>query len=183
MGIALYGVKSALRDVTRQKPDLLPVLSLKARVGLIREIEAGESVSYGRTFRAEKNSRIAILPIGYADGLPRNLSCGKGNVLIHGKKLPIVGRICMDQLAVDITGEEGIRPGDVAVLIGRDGNLEISAEELAYQADTITNELLSRLGPRLKGCPFFLICDILVLGKVRKSESKRIKETCSLGNT
>lgn len=155
MGIALYGVKSALRDVTRQKPDLLPVLSLKARVGLIREIEAGESVSYGRTFRAEKNNRIAILPIGYADGLPRNLSCGKGNVLIHGKKLPIVGRICMDQLAVDITGEEGIRPGDVAVLIGRDGNLEISAEELAYQADTITNELLSRLGPRLKRVPVF----------------------------
>lgn len=155
MGIALYGVKSALGDVTRQKPDLLPVLSLKARVGLIREIEAGESVSYGRAFRAERNSRIAILPIGYADGFPRNLSCGKGSVLIHGKKLPIVGRICMDQLAVDITGEEGIRPGDVAVLIGRDGALEISAEELAYQADTITNELLSRLGPRLKRVPVF----------------------------
>ena len=155
MGIALYGVKSALGDVTRQKPDLLPVLSLKARVGLIREIEAGETVSYGRTFTAERDSRIAILPIGYADGLPRNLSCGKGSVLLHGKKMPIVGRICMDQLAVDITGEDGIKPGDEAVLIGRDGVEEISAEELAYQADTITNELLSRLGPRLKRVPVF----------------------------
>lgn len=155
MGIALYGVKSALGDVTRQKPDLFPVLSLKARVGLIREIEAGETVSYGRTFTAERDSRIAILPIGYADGLPRNLSCGKGSVLIHGKRMPIVGRICMDQLAVDITGEDGIKPGDEAVLIGRDGLEEISAEELAYQADTITNELLSRLGPRLKRVPVF----------------------------
>lgn len=155
MGIALYGVKSALGDVTRQKPKLLPVLSLKARIGLIREIEAGETVSYGRTFTAERDSRIAILPIGYADGLPRNLSCGKGSVLIHGKRMPIVGRICMDQLAVDITGEEGIKPGDEAVLIGRDGLEEISAEELAYLADTITNELLSRLGPRLKRVPVF----------------------------
>lgn len=155
MGIALYGVKSALNDVTIQKPELLPVLSLKARVGLIREIQAGETVSYGRTFTAERDSRIAILPIGYADGLPRNLSGGKGSVLIHGKKMPIVGRICMDQLAVDITGEEGIKPGDEAILIGRDGLEEISAAELAYQADTITNELLSRLGSRLKRVPVF----------------------------
>lgn len=155
MGIALYGVKSSLGDVTRQKPKLLPVLSLKARVGLIREIEAGETVSYGRTFTAERHSRIAILPIGYGDGLPRNLSCGKGRVLIGGKRLPIVGRICMDQLAVDITGEEGIKAGDEAVLIGRDGLEEISAEELAGLADTITNELLSRLGARLKRVPVF----------------------------
>ena len=94
--------------------------------------------------------RIATLTIGYADGLPRNLSNGTGSVLIHGHRAPIVGRICMDQTLVDISGiPEAVSAGDIAVLIGTSGALQIRAEEVAEQSGSITNEVLSRLGVRL----------------------------------
>ena len=99
---------------------------------------------------AQKNTRVAFLPIGYADGLPRSLSCGVGSVLIHGCRVPIIGRICMDQLMADVTDIPDIKQGDVVILIGRDGNEEISVEQAADQAGTITNELLSRLNYRLE---------------------------------
>lgn len=150
IGIALYGTLSTFDSGTRVRPNLLPVLSLKARVALIKEIRRGESVSYGRTFTALRDSRIALLPIGYADGLPRTLSCENGRVLIHGQQAPIIGRICMDQLLVDITDLSEVIPGDIATLIGPDGRDEIMAEEVAMNAGTITNELLSRLGSRLE---------------------------------
>lgn len=150
IGIALYGTLSTLDSGTRVRPNLLPVLSLKARVALIKEIKRGESVSYGRTFTALRDSRMALLPIGYADGLPRTLSCENGRVLIHGQQAPIVGRICMDQLLVDITDLPEVIPGDIATLIGPDGRDEIMAEEVAMNAGTITNELFSRLGSRLE---------------------------------
>lgn len=89
-----------------------------------------------------------MLPIGYADGYPRALS-NKGSVLIHRQKAPVVGRICMDQMTVDITDIPQAAPGDIATLIGKDGQEEIRAEEVAVLAGTITNELLSRLGSRL----------------------------------
>jgi len=94
--------------------------------------------------------KIAVLAIGYADGLPRELSCGVGHVLIDGKDAPVVGNICMDQTMVDVTDIEDVRQGDVAVVIGRDGGAEISAYDIAAQAGTIPNEILSRLGSRLE---------------------------------
>ena len=150
VGISLYGVSSAFHDETKLHIDLRPVLSLKARVILIRDIRKGESVGYGRAFVPERDGRIAILPVGYADGYPRNLSCGKGYVLVNGQKAPIAGRICMDQLAVDVTDIPDVKVGMSATLIGRDGQEKITAPMTAENADSISNELLSRLGRRLE---------------------------------
>ena len=147
-GIALYGVMSH-NGATRAKLDLRPVLSLKAIVAQVRWIDAGESISYGRTFTAEKPLKLATVCIGYADGVPRHMSGGGGACLIRGKKAPIIGRICMDMLLADVTGIDGAAPGDVATLIGRDGGEEIRCEDFAEAAGTISNDVLCRLGSRL----------------------------------
>lgn len=147
IGIALYGVLS-LPGETVTEPELWPVLALKSRVVLMRSVARGESVGYGRTFTAVRDSRIAILPIGYGDGLPRNLS-GQSGVWIRGQYAPVAGRICMDQLAVDVTELEGVSLGDVATVICAQAETELSAPEVAEAAGTISNELLCRLGARL----------------------------------
>ncbi len=149
-GIALYGVLSSRADLENCPIRLRPVLSLKARVAQVKEIRAGEGVGYGLKYVAKQDGMIAVLSIGYADGIPRSLSCGRGKVLIRQRKAPIVGLICMDQLFVDITGIPGVTAGDIAVLIGRDGTAEITAYDLAEGDGTITNEILSRLGSRLE---------------------------------
>ena len=149
IGIALYGVLSTPDDNTTLKLDLRPVLSLKARIVHIQTVSKGESVGYDRAFTAEQDSRIAILPIGYADGFPRNLSCGKGYALLGGKVAPIVGRICMDQLAVDVTDIECASVGSIATLIGKSDTDAIVAPMVADASGSITNELLSRMGKRL----------------------------------
>lgn len=148
IGIALYGVLSKSDRNTKVKLDLRPVLSLKARVVLIRSVPKQDTVSYGRSFQAKRDSLIAIVSIGYGDGFPRDLSCQKGGVLIHGQYAPIVGRICMDQLAVDITEIEGVSVGNVATLIGWEA-MDISAPNIAEHFDSISNELLCRMGARL----------------------------------
>lgn len=147
-GIVLYGVLSEDAPV-RLHTNLWPVLSLHARVASVRNLAAGESAGYGRAFVAIRPTTIAVVTIGYADGLPRCLAERGGRVLIHGTSCPMVGRLCMDQLLADITKVENIRPGDPVVLIGCDGYGEIRAETVADQCGTITNELLSRLGHRL----------------------------------
>ncbi len=149
-GVSLYGVLSSPQDKTNLQLDLRPVLSLKSQVILTRKIERGDTMGYGRTFVANRDSKIAILSIGYADGLPRDLSCGNGKVLIRGYVAPMIGRVCMDQLAVDITDVPDVRVGDIATLIGKDENDEVLACEVADASNTITNELLSRMGTRLK---------------------------------
>ena len=150
VGIALYGALSDKRDEETCTVDLRPVLSLKARVALIKNLYPGERAGYGLQFTTEHTAKLAVLAIGYADGLPRSLSCGIGAVLLHGRKAPIVGRICMDQTIVDITGLPPVFPGDEAILIGSSGRLNITASDLAEQAHTISNEILSRLGARLE---------------------------------
>jgi len=147
-GIALYGVYSDGQPA-RLRPELRPVLSLRARVALVRTLTAGERAGYGLDFRAERKSRLAVVSIGYADGLPRELPQRGGRVLINGQFCSMVGRMCMDQLFVDVTDVPEVCPGSVITLIGQDGPLHIQAEELAQRCDTITNELLSRLGDRL----------------------------------
>lgn len=149
-GIALYGVLGSRSDYNRNAAELAPVLSLKARVTSVREIAPGEGVGYGLTFRAKRTTRLATLSIGYADGLPRALSGGVGSVILHGIKVPIAGRICMDQTIVDVTDVPDVTPGDIAVLIGRSGEEEISVYDVAEQAGTITYEILSQLGTRLE---------------------------------
>lgn len=149
-GVTLYGVLSSPEDKTKLHLDLRPVFSLKARVILLRRVKEGDSVGYGRAFTADQDRIIAILPIGYADGYPRNLSCSKSYVLIKGYQAPVIGKICMDQLAVDVTEIPGVKAGMIATLIGRDGNEEIAAPRVAENSESITNELLSRMGRRLK---------------------------------
>ena len=148
-GTALYGVLSTPDAQTKLQLDLRPVLSLKTKVVLIRFVPQGESVGYGRTFVADRDSVIAILSIGYADGFPRSLSNRAGYVLINGGCAPIVGRICMDQLAVDVTDIADVEAGMTATLIGYDGGKEIAAPVVADDAGSITNELFSRMGSRL----------------------------------
>ena len=150
VGIALYGVRSSLSSDEKHPLELRPVLSLKTRIALIRSISSGETVGYGRQFTAQRDSVIAILPVGYADGVPRSLSCGNGSVEVNGKIAPIIGLVCMDQLVVDITDIENVRVGDVAAIISAEGGSSASAPEAAKSAGTISNELLSRLGNRLE---------------------------------
>lgn len=148
-GIALYGILSST-EMTQKYADLQPVLSIKARVVMVRKIEAHESVSYGRLFTANSNRRIATISIGYADGIPRNLFEGNASVLLHGKKAPIIGRICMDQLVVDVSEIKEVEPDDIATILGKDGEQVIRCEEFAQKCKTISNEILSRLSNRLE---------------------------------
>ena len=148
-GIALYGVDATKERNRKIDASLIPVLSLKAKIIQLRHLPCGEPISYGRTYVTQRDSVIAVLPIGYADGYPRNLSCNNGRVLIRGQYAPIVGRICMDQLMVDVTDISDVNVGDTATLIGKDGLGVITVEEVADKAGTITYEILSRLGSRL----------------------------------
>ncbi|MDE6167221.1 MAG: serine racemase VanT catalytic subunit [Acetatifactor sp.] len=149
-GIVLYGMLSSRPDSDAWREFVRPVLSLKARITSIRMLYAGEAAGYGLAFTAEQDMRIATIAIGYADGLPRELSNGKGGVLIDGCRAPIIGRICMDQTIVDVSHIPHIRPGDIAVIIGKSGTQEITADALAQQCGTIANETLTRLGARLE---------------------------------
>lgn len=114
----------------------------------MKKIYAGENAGYGLAYTAPRAGKIAVASIGYADGIPRSLS-GRGHALVKGRKVPIIGRVCMDQLLLDVTDVDSVRPGDEAVFIGRSGSLEITAAEAAAEAGTIANELLCRLGSRL----------------------------------
>ncbi len=150
VGIALYGMLSSRVDTENCGVHLKPVLSVKARVALVKDLFQGEAAGYGLQFVAEQDTKIAVLTIGYGDGIPRSLSCGVGKILINGLEAPIIGRICMDQMLVDLTNMSDVKAGDVAVVIGKSGNAEITACDLAEQTGTITNEILSRLGERLE---------------------------------
>ena len=147
-GIALYGVLSSPEDKTVTTLGLKPVLCLKSKVFLVRELKNGENAGYGRAFTAERYCRIAIVPAGYADGIPRSLSCGRGSVLIKGRLAPVAGRVCMDQMAIDITDIEGVNTGDIVTIIGTE-NSGTGAAEVASCSGSISNELLSRMGTRL----------------------------------
>lgn len=150
VGIALYGLLSTSADTEQCAVSLKPVLSLKARISCIKELYQGESAGYGLQFIAKEDLKIATISIGYADGLPRSLSCGVGTVLIHGFKAPIIGRICMDQTLIDVSNIPDVQAGDIAVIIGRSETAELTACDLAQKSGTISNEILSRLGQRLE---------------------------------
>jgi alanine racemase len=145
-GIMLYGYHTLPGSVA--VPDLKPVLSLRTCIAQLRTIQPGRTVSYNGTFTATRPTRIAILPIGYADGLSRRLS-NRGRVLIQGQRAPIAGLVCMDMVMVDVTHIMGAVVGDEAVLIGRQGEDQITANDIAEWADTIPYEVLCAIGPRV----------------------------------
>ena len=146
-GITMYGLWPS-DEVSRDTVDLQPVLSLKSHIVYCREVEAGVPVSYGGTYVTPAAMRIATVPVGYGDGYPRSLS-NKGYVLIRGRRAPIVGRICMDQFMVSLDGIPDAREGDEVTLIGRDGALEITAEQLGALSGRFNYELVCDLGRRI----------------------------------
>ena len=145
-GIIMYGIHSEKNMTTKVKLNIKPVLSLKAKITDVKEINENDSVSYGRKYIALQREKIASVSIGYADGYPRNLSCKNVSVLINNHYAQVIGRICMDQLIIKINNLD-VKQGDIVTLIGE--SEKISAETIANCSDTITNELLSRLGERL----------------------------------
>ncbi len=146
-GIAIYGYNSseyARIFCKTRKIKLLPALSLKTKVAQVKEIAEGICVSYGCDFISKNKMKIAILPIGYSDGLDRKLS-NKGFVLIRGEKARIIGRVCMNMTIVDVSSIAGIAPEDEVVLIGEQGNKRITADDIANISGTINYEVLARL--------------------------------------
>lgn len=142
-GIAIYGYP----PVAAPSLDLRPALSLKSTVVAVREIPAGDGVSYGWVLRPDQGTRVATVAVGYADGVPRSLGEARAEVLIGGRRFPMIGRVTMDQLMVEV--DESVAVGAPVVLLGRQGNEQITADEWAAHAGTISYEVLTSLGPRL----------------------------------
>lgn len=146
-GISIYGLYPS-DEVNRELVPLKPAMSWRSFVSYLKTVPSGTPVSYGGTYVTKEETVIATVPIGYADGYPRNLS-GKGHILVHGKRVPILGRICMDQFMADVTHVEGIKEGDMVTLIGCDGNEEITVEELAETGGGFHYEILCNVGKRM----------------------------------
>ena len=147
LGIAMYGMYPST-EVDMERVQLKPALKLMSHVTYVKEVPEGEEVSYGGTFVTKRPSVIATVAVGYGDGYPRALS-SKGYVLINGKKAPIIGRVCMDQMMVDVTDIEGVGRDSLVTLIGRDGDEEITVEEIAALAGTFNYEFVCNLNKRI----------------------------------
>lgn len=145
-GIALYGIAPSAE--LEGSMELSPVMSVKARVSMVRQVPAGDGISYGLRYRLERRSTVATVPLGYADGVPRALSAAGGEVLIGGRRRPIAGTITMDQLMVDC-GSDSVARGDEVVLIGAQGRERVTADEWAEHVGTIAYEIVCRIGPRV----------------------------------
>lgn len=145
-GLILYGAYPAAG--LKRKISLKPVLSWKTRIIQLKEVPAGTSIGYGRTFITKRPSLIATLPVGYADGYPRLFS-NRAAILVRNHRAPVVGRISMDLTTADVTDIRNVRQGDEVVLLGRQGNAEISADEIAAWANTISYEIFTSIGARV----------------------------------
>ena len=145
LGIIMYGLKPDYQNVLPE--GIAPVLAWKSVISMVKTIKEGETIGYGRTYKTEKTMRVATIPTGYADGYNRHLS-NKGFVLIKGPKAPIVGRVCMDQMMVDVTGTE-CQMGDEVVLLGADGDMRFNADDMAQILGTIGYEIVCDIGRRV----------------------------------
>lgn len=146
-GIILYGYYPS-DYINKDKLKLMPALSLKCQVIHVKELPKGEYIGYGRKFRTERDSVIATLPIGYADGYIRGLY-EKAHVIINGKLAPVVGKICMDQCMIDVTDVGPVKVGDEVVLLGEDNGVKNNADDIAKMLDTINYEILCMIGRRV----------------------------------
>lgn len=147
-GIALYGACDA--PSTLRHPDLRPVLAVRSAIVLLRRVPAGESVGYGRAWTAQRETTVAVVPMGYADGIPRDDGERGGEVLIRGARCPVIGRVCMDQLTVDVTDLPMPAVGERVTWLGADGRECITAEQIAARHNTVSYEVLCRLSGRPK---------------------------------
>lgn len=146
-GITIYGIYPS-SEVERDIVKLAPVMELKSHITYVKDVPKGAAISYGGTYVADKKRRVATIPVGYADGYPRQLS-NKGWVLIHGKKAPILGRVCMDQFMVDVTEIDNVKKGDEVTLLGRDGDEFISIEEIGDLCGRFSYEFACDISPRV----------------------------------
>ncbi len=145
-GIMLYGLKP---DFSREMPvELEPVMELKSIISQIKTLPEGVTIGYGRTYKTEHETRVATVTIGYADGCPRLLS-NKGELLLHGKRAKILGRVCMDQLMIDVTDIPEAQVGDTVTLIGKDGDESITADEIGELCGTIGYEIVCGISQRV----------------------------------
>jgi len=151
-GIAQYGLWPS-GETDRSLIDLKPVMSLKSRIIQLKEVPAGFKISYGSTYETLKPTRIATVPVGYADGYSRLLS-SRGVMLVHGVRVPVVGRVCMDLTMIDVGGVKGVETGDEVVWMGRQGAEAISAEEIATSVQTINYEVVTSITSRVERCYF-----------------------------
>lgn len=146
-GIILYGLYPS-DDVDKSLLELTPVMELHSYISFVKTIKKGDTVSYGRTFTAENDMKIATIPVGYADGYPRLLS-NKGRVIINGNYAPITGRVCMDQFMVDVSHIDEVKVGDEVILIGQKDGLSVSADEIAKMTGTINYEVTCNISKRV----------------------------------
>jgi len=146
-GIVLYGLYPS-DEVDRSRLDLRPAMTLKSTVIQVKEVPAGFAISYGSTYVTDKPAVIATVPVGYADGYSRLLS-SKGQMLVHGKRAPIVGRVCMDLTMLDVSGIDGVKAGDEVVVFGRSGGADLSADEVAALIGTINYEVITVVNARV----------------------------------
>lgn len=145
-GLAIYGLYP--EGINKDNYNIEPVLSLHSKIVFLKDIKKGKPVSYGASWVAPRNSKIATICVGYADGYPRALS-NKAQVIIKNKKCPVVGRVCMDMIMVDVTDIDGVSTGDEVILMGKSENQSISAEELGQWADTINYEITTGISYRV----------------------------------
>lgn len=147
LGISLYGMYPS-DEVMPEEPVLQPAMEIKSHVAFLKSVPAGTSIGYNATYVTGKPQRIATVPVGYGDGFPRALSnCGR--VLVHGKSAPIVGRICMDQLMIDVTEVPEVKRGDTVILMGREGKEWITAEEIGALSHSFHYEMVCNVGKRI----------------------------------
>lgn len=158
-GITIYGLYPS-EEVDKKQVPLKPAMELISFITYIKEVGPGTEVSYGGTFKTERTTRIGTVCIGYGDGYPRNLS-GKGHVLVGGKKVPILGKVCMDQCMIDLTDVDGVEEWDEVTLLGRDGEEEITMEELAEACGGFHYEIPCVIGKRV---PRVFVSDNQVIG-------------------
>lgn len=146
-GILTYGIYPS-EDVNHTSIKLIPAMEIKSHVIYIKEVPAGTGISYGSTYITERKTKVATIPVGYADGYSRNLS-NVGEVIIRGHYAPIIGRVCMDYFMVDVTDIEGVSQGDVVTMLGKDDNCEISVEKLAHWSHSFPYEMICTVGKRI----------------------------------
>ena len=148
MGIITYGLYPSA-EVDKSLLDIKPVMTWKTHISHVKTLPPGREISYGGTFVTQRETEVATVPVGYADGYPRCLS-NKGKVLVHGQFAPIIGRVCMDQFMIDVTDIEDVQIGDTVVLVGSQGENRLSMEEVSEAAHSFNYELPCRIAPRVQ---------------------------------
>lgn len=147
VGVSIYGLYPS-DEILKNKVKLMPALTWKAQVVQVKTVPAQSSISYGRTFITDKETKVATIPVGYADGYSRLLS-NRACVIIHGQRVPVIGTVCMDQFMVDVSGAPDVRVGDEVILIGRQDSQQVTADELAELIGTINYEIVCMVGSRI----------------------------------